>query len=158
MCCYRFEPFQFDPEAGQLHGPHGEIRLRPQAFHVLRELLEQHPRVLSHDELLDRVWGAAHISTNSLPQVVSELRQALGDSAQAPRFITTVHRRGYRFVAPLEKHMPTDPPADATTSVKDAPPPPPDGGEGEDQLSPPLGLPPHRSLPLAGGAGLGAGG
>lgn len=96
---YRFAPFLLDTEVGTLSGPEGEIKLRPQAFDLLRELVASHPRMVPKDELLDRVWGTFHVSANSLPQAISELRQALDDNPRTPRFIATVHRRGYRFVA-----------------------------------------------------------
>ncbi len=98
---YRFEPFLLDAEAGVLHGPEGEVKLRPQAFRLLLHLLRSPSRVVSRDELLDEVWGAEHLSSNSLPQVISELRHALNDSAQNPLYIQTIHRRGYRFVGEL---------------------------------------------------------
>src|SRR5690606_25562173 len=56
-------------------------------------------QLLRHDELLDAVWGRQAVTQGVLSQSVRELRQALGDSAQAPRYIETKHRLGYRFVA-----------------------------------------------------------
>ncbi|MDY7092719.1 MAG: tetratricopeptide repeat protein [Acidobacteriota bacterium] len=98
---YRFAELTLDLEAGRLEGPDGELPLRPQTFRLLAVLVEEAPRVLSQDELLDRVWGAEHLSSNSVRQAVSELRSVLGDSANRPQYIATVHRRGYRFVADL---------------------------------------------------------
>ncbi|MEM9387243.1 MAG: tetratricopeptide repeat protein [Pseudomonadota bacterium] len=97
---YQFGPFTLDVHAGVLMGVEGDIKLRPQAFRVLLYLLQQHARIVPRDELLDAVWGSEHLSANSLPQVISELRQALCDDTREPRYIATVHRRGYRFVAP----------------------------------------------------------
>lgn len=100
---YRFGELILDLGTGRLESRDGELQLRPQAFRLLAVLVEEAPRVLSQDELLDRVWGAEHLSSNSVRQAVSELRTVLGDPADRPRFIATVHRRGYRFVAPLER-------------------------------------------------------
>jgi DNA-binding winged helix-turn-helix (wHTH) protein/tetratricopeptide (TPR) repeat protein/TolB-like protein len=97
----RFGDFVLDREASRLLGPDGEVHLRPQAFRLLEVLIEGAPRVLSQGELLDRVWGVEHLSPTSVKQAVSEVRQTLGDDPAEPRLIETVHRRGYRFIAPL---------------------------------------------------------
>ena len=103
---YRFGEMVLDLEASRLLGPEGEVRLRPQAFRMLEVLAESAPKVLSQEELLDRVWGVEHLSPASVKQAISEVRQALGDDPGKPRIIETVHRRGYRFIAPLEKIEP----------------------------------------------------
>lgn len=97
----RFLEFTLDAEAGRLSGPEGEVRLRPQAYRMLEVLAESAPKILSQEELLDRVWGVEHLSPASVKQAISEVRQALGDDPARPRIIETVHRRGYRFIAPL---------------------------------------------------------
>ena len=102
----RFALFVLDSEAGRLLGPDGEVRLRPQAFRLLETLIEEAPKILSQEELLDRVWGVEHISPTSVKQAVSEIRQALGDDPARPSIIETVHRRGYRFIAPLQEIAP----------------------------------------------------
>jgi eukaryotic-like serine/threonine-protein kinase len=106
---YRFGELTLDLEASRLLGPEGEIRLRPQAFRMLEVLAESAPKILSQEELLDRVWGVEHLSPASVKQAVSEVRQALGDDPARPRIIETVHRRGYRFIAPVER-VETPPP------------------------------------------------
>ncbi len=98
-----FGDFVLDREAGSLTGPEGEVRLRPQAFRMLEVLAEQAPKILSQDQLLDRVWGVEHLSPASVKQAVSEVRQALGDDPARPAIIETVHRRGYRFIAVIER-------------------------------------------------------
>lgn len=106
----RFGGFVLDQEAGCLTGPEGEVRLRPQAFRMLEVLAEQAPKILSQEELLDRVWGVEHLSPASVKQAVSEVRQALGDDPARPAVIETVHRRGYRFIAPMERIEEVPPP------------------------------------------------
>ncbi len=96
-----FGEWILDQEAGWLLGPAGEVRLRPHAYRMLEVLAEQAPKILSQEELLDRVWGVEHLSPSSVKQAVSEVRQALGDDAARPAFIETMHRRGYRFIAPV---------------------------------------------------------
>ena len=103
---YRFGELVLYLEASRLEGPAGEIRLRPQAFRLLEVLVESAPRILSQEDLLDRVWGVEHLSPASVKQAVSEVRQALGDDPANPRLIETVHRRGYRFIAPLVAEEP----------------------------------------------------
>lgn len=98
---YQFGELILDVEAGRLLGRDGEVRLRPQAFRLLQVLVEGAPKILSQEELLDRVWGVEHLSPASVKQAVSEVRQALGDDPARPAVIETVPRRGYRFIAPL---------------------------------------------------------
>jgi DNA-binding winged helix-turn-helix (wHTH) protein len=91
-----------DREAGRITGPDGEeVRLRPQAFKMLEVLVTAAPRILTQEELLDRVWGVEHLSPASVKQTVSEVRLALGDDPARPAVIETVHRRGYRCIAPV---------------------------------------------------------
>ncbi|HEX3130490.1 MAG TPA: winged helix-turn-helix domain-containing protein [Thermoanaerobaculia bacterium] len=97
-----FAGFVLDRGVGRLLGQNGEIRLRPQAFRLLEVLLDAAPRILSQDELLDQAWGVEHLSPASVKQAVSEIRQALGDDPARPSIIETVHRRGYRVIAPVK--------------------------------------------------------
>ena len=99
---YRFCEFELDSRLGVLRGPGGEQVLRKQACRLLEVLLERAPEMLDHNTLLDLAWGRTALSPNVLPQAISELRQALGDQAQSPRFIETLHRRGYRIICPVE--------------------------------------------------------
>jgi DNA-binding winged helix-turn-helix (wHTH) protein/predicted ATPase len=94
-----FDCFRFDGPNRQLLGDAGAIRLNPKAFDVLLALIERAGEFVSKDELLDRVWPGTHVADGVLKVCVAEIRRALGDSPTAPRFIETVHRRGYRFVA-----------------------------------------------------------
>ncbi len=76
-----------------------EVHLRPKTFNVLRNLVENPGQLVTKAALLDAVWPGVSVS-DSMPTVsVRELRAALGDNAQTPRFIETVHGRGYRFIA-----------------------------------------------------------
>lgn len=100
---YRFAEFELDTRLGTLAGPEEPITLRPQTCRLLEVLVERAPDIVESDELLDLAWGRRALSPNAIPQGISELRHALGDSAQSPRFIETRHRRGYRFICPVEK-------------------------------------------------------
>jgi eukaryotic-like serine/threonine-protein kinase len=94
-----FGPFVFDAQNGLLSRGGAEIPLPPRVLGVLELLLSRPGEVVLRQELLDRVWKDAFVTDTSLAEAISFLRQALGDDPQAPRFIQTVHRRGYRFVA-----------------------------------------------------------
>ena len=72
----------------------------PRAFAVLRHLVEHAGRLITKDELLATVWRDAIVSDAALASCIRDLRRALGDSAEAPRYIETVHRRGFRFIGP----------------------------------------------------------
>ena len=99
---YQFGQFVLDTVSGSVIGPEGPITLRRQTFRLLQVLLSHAPELLDRDTLLDEAWGRTALSPNVLPQAISELRQALGDSAQSPEYIETLHRRGYRIVCDVE--------------------------------------------------------
>jgi serine/threonine-protein kinase len=96
-----FGPFAFDPQNRLLWRDGAEIALPPRVLGVLETLIERPGEVVGRQELLDRVWRDAFVTDTSLAEAVSVLRQALGDDPQAPTYVQTVHRRGYRFVAPV---------------------------------------------------------
>ena len=94
---YCFGTFRLDPENQRLwHGPQ-EIILRPKSFAVLHHLVTQRGRLVTREEVLQAVWPGVAVSDAVLTVCIGEIRQALQDSHQAPQFIETVHRRGYRF-------------------------------------------------------------
>ena len=76
------------------------VALEPKAFDVLRHLLENRDRLVTKDELLDVVWNGTFVTPNVLTRAVAQVRKALGDDAFEARYIQTVARRGYRFIAP----------------------------------------------------------
>jgi DNA-binding response OmpR family regulator len=73
--------------------------LPPKAFAVLCLLARNAQRLVTKDELLDAVWGHRHVSESVLKTIINQLRNQLGDDPRAPRYIETLNRRGYRFVA-----------------------------------------------------------
>jgi DNA-binding winged helix-turn-helix (wHTH) protein/tetratricopeptide (TPR) repeat protein len=103
MMNIRFGDYQLDRGRGLVTGPDGPVNLRPQTFRLLTVLLEHAPDLVDRETVIDLAWGHEYLSANVLPQAISELRQALGDSAQSPRYIQTVHRRGYRMVCHVER-------------------------------------------------------
>jgi predicted ATPase/DNA-binding winged helix-turn-helix (wHTH) protein len=77
------------------------LPLTPRAFAVLRHLVEHRGRLITKEELLTAVWRDAIVSDAALASGIRDLRKALGDSSHAPRYIQTVHRRGFRFIGPV---------------------------------------------------------
>lgn len=100
---YRFGTFILDTGTGTVVGPEGPVVLRRQTFRLLEVLLVHAPDLLDRDTLLDEAWGRTALSPNVLPQAISELRQALGDNPRSPRYIETLHRRGYRIACAVER-------------------------------------------------------
>ncbi len=78
------------------------IRLTPKAFALLRHLVQNPNRLLTKDEILEKVWPDTFVSEGLVREYVQDLRQALNDDPKEPRFIETVHRRGYRFLGDIE--------------------------------------------------------
>ncbi len=96
---HSFPPFRLDAKNEQLWRGNEEVRLRRKTFAVLRYLVERPGELVTKAALLDAVWPDVSVS-DSMPAIsVRELRRALGDDAQSPRFIETVRGRGYRFIA-----------------------------------------------------------
>jgi DNA-binding winged helix-turn-helix (wHTH) protein/Tfp pilus assembly protein PilF len=79
------------------------VELTPKLLDLLFHLLDQSGHLVTKEQLLDALWPGANVTDNALAQAVSELRQALADDAGAPQFIKTVARRGYRFIAPVDR-------------------------------------------------------
>ncbi len=86
------------------------IALQPKPFSVLKYLVDNPRRLVTHDELMDALWPETFVQPQVLRTYVLELRKALGDDAGAPRFIETVPKRGYRFVAPITESAAAGPP------------------------------------------------
>ena len=104
-----FPPFRLDLRTEQVwRGPH-LVPLRPKTFAVLVYLVHHPQCLVTEAELLQAVWAGAQMSAGLLRGYMSELRAALGDEATAPRFIETVARRGWRFIAPVTTALPPSP-------------------------------------------------
>ena len=104
----RFGIFEVDFQARELHKRGLKIRLQEQPFQVLAALLEHPGQVVTREQLRRRIWPADTFVDfdNGLNGAINRLRDALGDSADSPRFVETVPRRGYRFIAPVEDAAP----------------------------------------------------
>jgi TolB-like protein/DNA-binding winged helix-turn-helix (wHTH) protein len=104
----RFADFEVDLRSGQLERQGIKVRLQEQPFRVLTALLEASGEVVTREELRSRLWPADTFVDfdHRLAASISKLRDALKDSAENPRFVETVGRRGYRFMVPVEPVAP----------------------------------------------------
>src|ERR1043165_1824956 len=113
----RFESFELDTHSRELRKGRNRIRLQEQPFEILRLMLERPGEVVTREELRQRLWPAGTFVDfeHSLNAAVKRLRAALGDDADNPRFVETLHPRGYRFIAPVQSadngDQPAPPPA-----------------------------------------------
>src|SRR5678815_4959433 len=100
----RFESFELDVRSRELRKGKQRIRLQEQPFEILRLMLERPGDVVTREELARHLWpkGTFVDFEHSLNAAVKRLRAALGDDADNPRFVETLPRRGYRFIAPLQ--------------------------------------------------------
>ena len=133
----RFGVFEVDLRAGELTKRGLRVRLQEQPFQVLAMLLEKPGELVTREELREKIWGQTVVDfDHGLNKAINKIREALGDSAENPRFVETVARRGYRFLADAT-------PIDATANGRPGP--------GIEDLFPPrvelagAGTPPNRS-------------
>jgi cholera toxin transcriptional activator len=149
----RFGVFELDLRAGELRKSGVKLRLQGQPFQVLALLLERAGEVVTREELQQKLWPSDTFVDfdHSLNTAINKVREVLGDSASSPRYVETLSRRGYRFIAPVQ-----------TPVHSGAPSPPPatnsDGAHAElhgptadasSDLSPPLAaLHPELEVPI----------
>jgi DNA-binding winged helix-turn-helix (wHTH) protein/TolB-like protein len=100
----RFGLFEFDPATGELRRGGAAVRLQPQPAQVLALLVEHAGEVVAREMLRDAVWGGGTYVDfdRGLNFCIAQLRAALGDTADSPRFVRTLPKRGYQFIAPIE--------------------------------------------------------
>lgn len=100
----RFGQFEIDLDTGELRRRGASVPLQQQPFQVLAMLLERPGMLVTREHLRARIWpDAVYVDfDHGLNKAVSKLRRALGDAADNPRYVETLSRRGYRFVAPVE--------------------------------------------------------
>jgi DNA-binding winged helix-turn-helix (wHTH) protein len=99
----RFATFEVDLRSGEVHKSGVKLKLGGQPFQVLAILLEQPGEVVTREELHKRLWPDTFVDVdNNLNTAINKIREVLGDSAENPRFVETLPRRGYRFIAPID--------------------------------------------------------
>src|SRR5687768_2477332 len=145
---YAFEDVLVDARAHRVTKDGQELALEPKAYAVLLELLRAPGAAVTRDALLDAVWGHRHVTPAVLNRIIAMLRRALGDDADHPRLIRTVHGTGYSFIAPLapfaaqvEPPAPTIAPGDEAAAQVVA---------SDRAIEDPVDVPPERASPVSG--------
>jgi DNA-binding winged helix-turn-helix (wHTH) protein len=103
MPVYRFGAFRLDTDGYRLTREESVVQASARQLDLLAYLAAEPSRLITREELFDRLWSGVTVTDNALTQLVSELRQTLGDSSGDPQYVQTVARRGYRFIAPVER-------------------------------------------------------
>jgi DNA-binding winged helix-turn-helix (wHTH) protein len=93
----RFGPFVLDSDARQLLAGGEARRLTPKAFALLELLVDQRPRAVSKQQILEGLWPGTFVAESNVPTLINEVRAALQDDGHRPRYVRTVHRFGYAF-------------------------------------------------------------
>jgi cholera toxin transcriptional activator len=116
----RFGVFELDLAAGELRKNGAKLRLQEQPFQVLALLLERPGDVVTREEVRQKLWPADTFVDfdHSLNTAVNKLRETLGDSASSPRYIETLARRGYRFIAPVQNSVGTAAPGSPPSKAR----------------------------------------
>jgi len=144
---YRFGFFEVDEATGELRRQGARVKLNTQPFQVLLLLLERRGEVLTREEISRELWpdGTFVDYEHGVNSAVNRIREALGDKAGNPRFVETLARRGYRFVAPVERVAAEDPSPSLSESPaaagQAAPPAEPEGKLISRMLASPQELP-----------------
>lgn len=103
---YRFDSYRADLDQRVLMKDGEIVRLGPTPFALLIALLEQHGNVVTNEVIKERVWPDTYVGEKNIPFAVNQLRKALRDNAKLPRYIETIHGRGYKFIAEVIKESP----------------------------------------------------
>src|SRR5664279_262322 len=100
----RFDGFKLNTESGELHKAGQRVQLQEQPFRILTLLTERPGELVTREEIRDCLWpnGTIVEFDNAMNAAIKKLRLALGDSADEPRYIETMKRRGYRLMVPVE--------------------------------------------------------
>ncbi len=116
----KFGVYDFDLETGELFRSGVPVRLQPQPAQVLRILIAAAGQVVSRETIREALWGSeVHVDFDkALNYAVSQVRAALRDSADSPRYVETIPKIGYRFIAPLETDSAEQPVLTASTSTE----------------------------------------
>jgi DNA-binding winged helix-turn-helix (wHTH) protein/tetratricopeptide (TPR) repeat protein len=96
-----FDPFRLDVTNQCLWRGDTRVPLMPKPFAVLRYLVEHPGRLVTHDQLLGAIWPDTYVQPEVLRRYILEIRRALGDCAEAPKYVRTLPKRGYQFIAPV---------------------------------------------------------
>src|SRR5580704_194415 len=96
---YQFGQYELDIATAELRADGKTLNIEPQVFGLLALLVGNHDRLVSKEEIIEKVWDGRIVSDAAVASRVKSARQALGDDGKAQQFIRTIHRKGFRFVA-----------------------------------------------------------
>jgi eukaryotic-like serine/threonine-protein kinase len=130
-----FGSFRLDPANHCLWRDAERVSITPKAYDVLCHLVENSGRLVTPDEMLEAIWSDTYVNPEVLRKYILEIRKALGDKSDAPQFVETVPKRGYRFIAPVCADGDSEA-AEAITSSTEEDTPPPSAAD-ERALAPP---------------------
>ena len=122
---YLFLDFLLDTDQFQLRRGDEYIAAEPQVIELLILLLEQRERMVSKEEIYDRIWKGRIVSEAALSSRIKSLRQLLGDDGRTQSVIKTVHRKGFRFVAPVQRDESAEHKSESSIAPAPSPVPPP---------------------------------
>ncbi len=117
---YAFSDFELDLPRAELRQGGEVCAIEPQVFALLALLVEHRDRLVSREEIFDRVWDGRIVSDSALTSRIKSARKVLGDDGKAQRFIKTVHGKGLRFVAPAQLRQAAQPAVAAVAEPADA--------------------------------------
>ena len=118
---FLFDDIRVEPAAFRAFKAGQSIQLEPKALRLLLFLIENRDRLVEKEEILDAIWSGTHVTENALTREIGRLRKTLGDDPKAPKYIQTVHTRGYRFIAELIEANGDGTPAGAEVKEADTP-------------------------------------
>jgi DNA-binding winged helix-turn-helix (wHTH) protein len=113
---YQFDGFTIDTATRRLLRDGAEVRLAPKSFELLLLLVENRTQAMAKSDLHQRLWPSTYVTETNLAGLIAEIRRALGDSAEDPRYIRTMHRFGYWFIATVAVNG--SPPAAAPPAIR----------------------------------------
>lgn len=117
---FRFERFSLDPRDRQLRRDDAPVELNARYLDALTLLVREQGRLVSKNRFLEEVWRGVPVTDEALTQCIKTLRRRLGDNAASPRFIETVPKHGYRFIAPVSR-VDREPDTRAAIAARGAP-------------------------------------
>ncbi len=141
---YRFGEFELDARKVELRRAQSLVALEPQVFALLFLLVENAERMISKDEIVEKVWDGRIVSDSAIASRVKAARRALGDDGTNQRFIRTVHGKGFRFVATVSMAPPAQAAEPARVEPQDAP------AQASDPAKPSIAVLPFRPLGMLG--------
>jgi TolB-like protein/Flp pilus assembly protein TadD len=114
---FKFDNFAIDTERREVRGPAGSVHVEPQVFDLLLHFVQNRDRVISKDELVERIWNGRAISDAALNSRINAARRAIGDTGERQALIRTIPRRGFLFAAEVTSDRRTAPQVEAQVTV-----------------------------------------